>query len=185
MISGHRGKISLAWFRYHVQSPMPRRRKSTSRVPYEKARGIPPRGTLTSPKSLTRCSGATTTTMSVPCECARFPIHPRRTVSPGSLVFHRRRVDCSRRAKLIRDRPARAPLTHPSPLPETQPAARRRGGRRRRDDSQAPVQGEQRRRLQPGTSRACLSSVSAIVVLCRPVEPTNLSRLQRKKNPPL
>lgn len=106
-------------------------------------------------------------------------------IPPGSPLFHRRRVECSRRAKLIRDRPARAPLTHPSPLPETQPAARRRGGRRRRDDSQAPVQGEQRRRLQPGTSRACLSSVSAIVVLCRPVEPTNLSRLQRKKNPPL
>jgi hypothetical protein len=165
-----------------VPKSLPKREKvPPTSAPGHSVRGEPRRASRVS----TRCSGATTTTMSVPCECARFPIHPRRTVSPGSLVFHRRRVDCSRRAKLIRDRPARAPLTHPSPLPETQPAARRRGGRRRRDDSQAPVQGEQRRRLQPGTSRACLSSDSAIVVLCRPVEPTNLSRLQRKKNPPL
>ena len=98
------------------------RRKSTSRVPYEEARGIPPRGTLTSPKSLTRCSGATTTTMSVPCECARFPIRPRRTDSPGVAAFPPRRVECSRRAKLIRDRPARAPLTRPlTPSPKRSP----------------------------------------------------------------
>ena len=99
-------------------------------VPYEKARGIPPRGTLTSPKSLTRCSGATTTTMSVPCECARFPIRPRRTDSPGVAAF----PPPSRGMLPPRETHPRSPCARPAdppphPLPETQPAARRRGGR--------------------------------------------------------
>ena len=125
-----------------------------------------------------------TTMMSVLCECARISIRPRRTDPPRVAAFPPPSRGLRPPRKLIRDLPARAPLTRPlPPSPKRSPLhdAAEVGdvelilkllSKESNDGDFNPV------RLAPPS----LSSDSAIVELGRPVE---ADEKKLRKNPHL